>query len=119
MTNERLLRQKNHAKLWAENMGMIPRKLPSGKAVWETEFVDSNGQTVTRKKTVLGKINPNAFLHIPTTGIAITKKIVKEFKRPKFKPKKYKPSDAREIPAHYMETVRRQHNERAIAHKAT
>lgn len=111
MTNERLLRQKNMAKTWAVNMGMIPHKDNSGKLVYGSEFIDNNGQIVSRKKTVKGKLNPNAFLHKPTYGVGVTKKVIKEKKRLFHKPKKIKQSDFREIPEHYRNLVNRYHKE--------
>lgn len=113
MTNNvRLQNQKLKAKQWAENMGIVPRKTSSGKAIWDSQFIDNSGNIGTRQKTVNHKYNDRASLHIPTTGIGVTKKVVKEIKRNYHKVVKIKQGGVREIPQHYLDMVTRSHMER-------
>lgn len=114
----RIEREKEKAKQWAVNMGMLPRKNKAGKAIWETNFIGTNGRIQNRKKTIKGRLNSNTFLHKPTTGVALTKKVVKEWKTPTYKRVKHKPSDVRPAPQHYLDRVMREHLERQKARES-
>lgn len=77
--------EKQRAIKWSQTMGIMPRKTDYGKAVWDTSFINNSGTKTNHKRLHKGRLNPAGLLRVNTTGIAITKKVVKESK-----PKTYK-----------------------------
>ncbi len=111
--NERLKKEKEKAMQWAINMGMLPRITAYGKAIWETNFINKHNESCSRKKMLRkNKYNSHAFLHKPTNGLAVTKKVIKERKDHSVKVTKHKPSDYREVPNHYKDLVNRDYIKR-------
>lgn len=107
------------AKEWSENMGIKPHKNKSNQLQWGATFIDNNGVIANRKKTINGKLNPHSNFHISTTGVGVTKKIIKEKKITFHKPKRIKQEGIREIPQHYLNMVDRLHKERVASYEKT